>query len=189
VHYKADYASTYTWSDIVYGVHYLYGTGSTWKDKIDQMNIEIVNHNNFWLLGTFFREKYDYKMERINDNTINIQLKDISLDYYEAFSIALVNLYEFDFGFWIDSKEETRWELRRRILTNNELVLLNKEQLRILRNSIYATNGYSFRSTDLQVYFSKKNWYKVNPNFSERSFFENEKINLDNISKEENRRN
>jgi len=108
VHYKADYSSGYIWDEIVYAVRYLYRTGSTWKDKIDQMNIEIVNHNNFWLLGTFFREKYDYKLERINENTLNIQLKDISPDYYETFSIALVNRNEFDFGFSVDSKEENK---------------------------------------------------------------------------------
>ena len=37
---------------------------------------------------------------------------------------------------------------------------LNKNDLRILRNAIYAKYGYIFRSIDLNEYFIKFSWYK-----------------------------
>jgi len=37
---------------------------------------------------------------------------------------------------------------------------LNKNELRLLRNTIYAENGFIFNSSDLQKHFSKFSWYK-----------------------------
>ena len=51
------------------------------------------------------------------------------------------------------------------ILENNisyfEIVNLNRDELRILRNAIYAQHGYQFRSTDLTNYFIRFSWYKA----------------------------
>jgi hypothetical protein len=37
---------------------------------------------------------------------------------------------------------------------------LNKSELRLVRNAIYAKHGYKFNSIDLQEYFSQYDWYK-----------------------------
>lgn len=42
-----------------------------------------------------------------------------------------------------------------------------KPQLRILRNTIYASYGYSFSSADLKNIFSKCSWYVPDPSFSD----------------------
>ena len=47
----------------------------------------------------------------------------------------------------------------KRLLTENDVVSLSKKELRIMRNWIYARHGYSFRSQDLQNYFSQFEWY------------------------------
>ena len=39
------------------------------------------------------------------------------------------------------------------------------EQLRLNRNAFYAWLGYPFKSADLKAHFSKKPWYKENPDF------------------------
>ena len=54
----------------------------------------------------------------------------------------------------------------------------NKEQLRILRNTIYAVHGYKFNSDDLNKIFNKCYWYKVNPDFDEDLFSYKEKVYL-----------
>lgn len=52
--------------------------------------------------------------------------------------------------------------LSNKIITERNLNGLNKEELRIYRNTIYAKHGYIFRSNDLREYFSQFNWYKSN---------------------------
>ena len=55
-----------------------------------------------------------------------------------------------------------------------KIKIFSKEDLRILRNTIYARYGYKFRSKDLNELFSKTDWYspKVNPeNFDEDCYF------------------
>lgn len=37
------------------------------------------------------------------------------------------------------------------------------DQLRLLRNAIYARHGYAFRSNDLDTYFRQYEWYKPKP--------------------------
>ena|GEM_PF-3633155 len=46
-----------------------------------------------------------------------------------------------------------------RLLTDDDLKDLSKENLRIARNEIYARYGYQFSSQDLQNYFNNKSWY------------------------------
>ncbi len=42
----------------------------------------------------------------------------------------------------------------------NRLDLIPKDRLRILRNTIYAKLGYSFKSAGMKAYFSQKSWYQ-----------------------------
>jgi len=44
-----------------------------------------------------------------------------------------------------------------------------KEELRILRNAIYAQHGLAFRSKDLQDYFNQFPWYIPDPGLSEKN--------------------
>lgn len=53
----------------------------------------------------------------------------------------------------------------KRLLTENDVIGLSKNELRIMRNWIYARHGYSFRSQDLHIYFSKFEWY--HPQYTE----------------------
>ena len=46
-----------------------------------------------------------------------------------------------------------------RPLKNNDLVDLTKNELRLMRNEIFARYGYKFNSIDLQKHFLSKEWY------------------------------
>jgi len=50
--------------------------------------------------------------------------------------------------------------LSTRLLSEEDLSGLSKQELRILRNEIYARHGYIFKSQDLRNYFSAKDWYR-----------------------------
>lgn len=70
----------------------------------------------------------------------------------------------------IENKEEILSEIKS-VKTGKNIVIsqkidtldlldLNKEQLRFLRNEIFARRGYIFQSQDLNEYFLKFNWYE-----------------------------
>ena len=46
-----------------------------------------------------------------------------------------------------------------RYLTRAELEVLSSEQLRYVRNEIYARHGRIFTSPDLREYFESQDWY------------------------------
>jgi len=76
-----------------------------------------------------------------------------------------------------DSKNPYAW-LKERLATENDLIGRTKEDIKIMRNTIFAMHGYIFKSQDVKEYFSKKSWYKpqkedVN---SELSAIENKNI-------------
>ncbi len=77
------------------------------------------------------------------------------------------------------------------IPTNIELPWSNslpKEQLRYLRNLVYAKHGYIFKSEDLKNYFENFSWYRPNPKFSEDDFSREEKIFIKSVQNCENRK-
>ena len=64
-----------------------------------------------------------------------------------------------------------------KLLTNDDIKGLSKEQLAIARNEIYARHGRKFQMAEYRNYFSKKSWYKENPNYN----YSNENSNLNDI--------
>jgi hypothetical protein len=50
--------------------------------------------------------------------------------------------------------------------------------LRLMRNEIFARYGRPFGSEDLHQYFTKKSWYKVNPDYSDELLNEIDRQNI-----------
>lgn len=46
-----------------------------------------------------------------------------------------------------------------RLLTGDDIYGFSKDELRIMRNWIFARHGYSFKSKDMQDYFGQFSWY------------------------------
>jgi serine/threonine protein kinase len=54
-----------------------------------------------------------------------------------------------------------RWPwISSRLVTENDLTQLSREELLIMRNEIYARHGMVFRQKELQDYFQKQSWYQ-----------------------------
>lgn len=63
-------------------------------------------------------------------------------------------------------------------ITNQMIDGLFVEDLRVLRNEIYAKHGRVFKDKELQKYFEAQSWYQPNPDFKDESLTETESKNL-----------
>ena len=63
-------------------------------------------------------------------------------------------------------------------LTAEDLQDLDKAQLRLMRNAVYARHGRTFKSVDLQSLWNCYTWYKVNPNYSDELLTDIDKYNI-----------
>lgn len=64
-----------------------------------------------------------------------------------------------------------------RLLTNEDVQGLTKEQLKLARNEIYARHGRKFKDEALNSYFNGKSWYKQNPSYK----YNNDELNVSEI--------
>ena len=62
---------------------------------------------------------------------------------------------------------------------------LDKGQLRLMRNAVYARHGRTFKSVDLQSLWECYTWYKKNPNYSDSLLTDIDKYNIELIQKYE----
>lgn len=65
-----------------------------------------------------------------------------------------------------------------RKLSASELSGFSSDTLALIRNEIYARNGYIFQKEKYKNYFGSKLWYTPNPNFNESWLNETEKYNI-----------
>jgi hypothetical protein len=63
-------------------------------------------------------------------------------------------------------------------LTKDELKKYSKQDLKLMRNEIYARYGYIFNSADLKTYFEKKKWYEPKIENVDKYLTETEKKNI-----------
>ena len=68
-------------------------------------------------------------------------------------------------------------------LTEEDLKDLDKSQLRLMRNAIYARHGRTFKSVDLQSLWECYTWYEKNPNYSDDLLTDTDKYNIELIQK------
>jgi len=71
------------------------------------------------------------------------------------------------------------------LVTDETLGALFAEDLRVLRNEIYARHGRVFKDAKLQKYFDAQSWYKANPDFKDYQLNEIEVQNLAKIKEAE----
>ncbi len=201
---KITYKATYpvynngiTMSHAHWDGYYLFGTGSSWKNEIGKITLIIVNNlqygylsqlkmgKNIW--GKSIKEKLIQKDEK----TYELVMENIEPDYTDIFYIYFENILN-DTG---PKCFPAYFTFDKTITNTHELSWYKKNQLRIIRNAIYALHGYSFKSEDLRLFFKTngENWYpayqeRVKNGFSENSLSDVEKKNIELILEEENKR-
>lgn len=125
---------------------------------------------------TFYPERGHYMLWSYGDEadssdfTIPEIIGEVYLEENFINAILANNFYWYilrDIPYSSTSREEYCEECKRR-LREYYLPSLNKSQLRILRNTIYAYYGYLFASKDLRVFFNNRmKWYKPVDDFDE----------------------
>lgn len=125
---------------------------------------------------TFYPERGHYMLWSYgveadsSDFTIPEIIGEVYLEENFINEILANNFYWYilrDIPYSSTSREEYCEECKRR-LREYYLPSLNKSQLRILRNTIYAYYGYLFASKDLRVFFDNRmKWYKPVDDFDE----------------------
>jgi hypothetical protein len=73
-------------------------------------------------------------------------------------------------------------------LNAGDLTNLSGEELRRLRNSVYARHGRTFDSAELQRYFDSRPWYKARADYNESELTEADRANIQLIQTEESSR-
>lgn len=68
-------------------------------------------------------------------------------------------------------------------LIDADLKDLDKAQLRLMRNAVYARHGRTFKSVDLQSLWECYTWYKKNPNYNDSMLTDIDKYNIELIQK------
>lgn len=172
---------------------YLYGTGQSWKNSIGKITLRFTNEALYRrpcfirMAGVSTRDCF----HRIADNTFEAVFYDVEPESYTStIEITMDDILGNDGPMVLSMDKFIGCKGR---ISQEWLFWYTKEQLRYLRNAIYAFHGYQFKSQDLQTYFNdqRKHWYpKVvdNPNFSESELSEDELYNIRLILREEQKR-
>lgn len=73
-----------------------------------------------------------------------------------------------------------------RFIKSEELLNISASTLKLMRNEVFASYGYDFKSKDLKEYFSQFSWYKPHLKNVDTYLTELEKINIQMIQSVEN---
>ena len=94
--------------------------------------------------------------------------KAIKLNETEQKNVDLLAAYEAKMREWFSTNA----------VTDDAIGALFAEDLRVLRNEMYARHGRVFKDKKLQQYFEAQSWYKPNPEFTDDQLSEVEIQNL-----------
>lgn len=177
---KLEYESDYASSGFYKLVPYLFGTGKTWNHDINNLQIRITNNTDFWIKNVkILGNNVSYEYKYISDNIYEIHIRNYEPNIEDQLFITFSDFPKFENP--MDNIKYGYFLFKERTINKNWLNFLNLSQLRLLRNTIYAYRGYSFRSDLLKQYFNDTDWYIPDNKFSESLFTENEKNNIKTI--------
>lgn len=130
-------------------------------------------------------------LKMINDSIIEIYVNDfkyddnwdkIIIDYNYLYYI--INSQGFEKVIINNPSNDRLYPgISTRILSYDELKVMNKCDLNIIRNEIFADHGYIFKTKKWQEYFADKVWYKPRYEDVNDKLSVIEKINIENILK------
>ncbi len=185
---------------------YILTTGANWANgKINDLTVSMdMGTNNYFYVHDIFgsranwsvigvgkvtNQKFNHfdadscRMVRILSGRLQIEVRDFSPTKNIEFGI--INEDSFINNITDFSKIKTGKVLE--LTRLNPKRTYSREELRLLRNTIYAQHGYIFKDKDLRDYFSQFEWYLPDPNLTMEQIVltEREKLFVDEILKKE----
>jgi len=104
------------------------------------------------------------RFRKVNYENLNEEEKEVFGDFYLEFESAT------DLIFKINASNT--------LLTKQDVENLKRGDLYIIRNTIYARHGYSFRNRPLRVFFDREPWYIPVHNDIKKDLTDMEKENI-----------
>lgn len=150
-------------------VHYVLQTGSLWKGGIiGHTHIEVHPNAPTKLCSEVVKPTSSYMSPSPDGMKIKTTGK------IRSYIWDLKNFHPTkDLSLCLQTGQNyVRYQLVYKILNQNQsnqnwLQQYSKQQLRLLKNTIYAQYGRRFHDKQLQQYFNRQWWYQVNPNYSD----------------------
>lgn len=138
---------------------------SFWKDE-RPVSWEMIGVGQISAKKQRYYSDINLQMAKVKTGTIQFRAKNFRPDS----DLYLMVLHPHNHvSFWTDNKPDKPLFFNDIIFSlyppydKEGLKELSKENLRILRNYVFAKHGYIFKSKDLQAYFEQFNWYIPNP--------------------------
>lgn len=100
------------------------------------------------------------------------------LSAVELIELGLISRAMGEFAVDEGQREETAGSLDK-VLSVKELRMLSLRDLRLLRNTIFARRGRSFKSLVLQEHFARMPWYKPDPKYTDKLLTKTDKRNIE----------
>ena len=134
-----------------------------------------------------------FKMPNIREGQIQKKFADDLDDYIQVWKDFWADIYINIFA--SDFKKENIFSFPPsgkytfasiRTLDSLELTKYTRQELRIMRNEIFARYGYVFKSSDLKQYFGSQRWYSPTRENVDKFITDLEKKNIELILKQEN---
>jgi hypothetical protein len=202
IKHEYDFVGTLGWGPDRFGFGYTLTTANKWNGPIKHFNL-LVNlpSNSIILSDNQSLSKYsipygEYKINN-SDNRGACYFRNggffYTKDNYTPDTELRLEIYDWKWYlqnipvFYSEEYGESNYgesrisfyDLSTRKLTKIDLKRYSKEDIRILRNAIYAIHGYTFNSEDLKKFFNQFIWYIPNGTFKESELNAYEKYNID----------
>lgn len=171
-----------------FGFDYILLSGNNWNGPIENISIDIILPEISILksYNSFFKLDGDMvKIKNINKKTVSL-VHNGSLHFNEKNYLPVedINLHLNSIHPYLNSQiilkdpKITMYNIFNNEFGELDLTNLDKKELRILRNTIFAWYGYSFNSADLNDFFSQFDWY--NPYHSNQEIIPNNYLKIAN---------
>ncbi|MDQ2085818.1 YARHG domain-containing protein [Herbivorax sp. ANBcel31] len=183
------------------GVDYTLKTGSLWKGRVNKIDVNVKFQKDVSFLEIDAQPKNYY----YNGKGIEWQFENIDPNFeLNVEHVPVPEFYELKSDFYVPYQRECNgymWDKKLFYIgtmleeyddylfnhSNEEMVLEEiKERLAVcelIRNEIFARNGYIFTEQKWDDFFSTQSWYKPDVFFDYTKLNEVEKMNIQQISK------
>lgn len=166
--YRFPASSNVSFSEIY---NYILTTGSKWAGgQIKDLTVEVdMGENSYFYMSDVFGPQAHWNIigsGKISDKTIEL---------YGDISCKMIRLLSGHLQIYVQNLRPVQniefatlqmYANSKRLIENKSYHSYSKEELKRLRNSIYAQYGYCFKDEALNVYFSQFDWYIPNPNIT-----------------------
>lgn len=190
-HTKISYKSDYGYDAVGYVVTCFYGTGINDDGLIEKLTLRIRNNMKYDRVYAVEMGNKDIEKDfvRSGDNAFVAVFTALKPNSASMFRIFIKDIAD-DTG---PQSFPAYFRFNKYKTNAGDLFWYRKDQLRVVRKTIYALHGDVFKAQDLIDLFSEwgKYWsrpYKVNPDFSEEDFSDIEKENIKILLAEEESR-